>query len=170
MSYHETDTSSCSWYILHEASFPSFELSACAGSPKLHQIRSPIPSFLPPPPLSISPWPVRQLADLERAGGSQSIGMGPLQISYPSVEFQNQLRDGVAPIEACAFNAPRCEFLAVDASALRVWGLRRVIKTIMAPSTVRYTVYTPGGRFSVGPEEVVFSMSKHERYSFNMLV
>lgn len=64
--------------------------------------------------------------------------MGPVQISYPSVEFKNQLRDGVAPIEACAFNAPRREFIAVDASALRVWGLKRVIKTIMAPSKVRY--------------------------------
>ncbi len=68
--------------------------------------------------------------------------MRPLQISYPSVEFQNQLRDGVAPIEACAFNARRCEFIAVDASALRVWGLKRVIKTIMAPSKVRYRTST----------------------------
>lgn len=63
--------------------------------------------------------------------------MGLLQISYPSVEFKNQLRDGVAPIEACAFNAPRREFIAVDASALRVWSLTRVIKTIMAPGKVR---------------------------------
>eukprot|EP00903_Cladosiphon_okamuranus_P010537 g9967.t1 len=62
--------------------------------------------------------------------------MSPVQISYPSVEFKNQLRDGVAPIEACAFNAPRREFIAVDASALRVWGLKRVIKTIMAPRKV----------------------------------
>ncbi|CAM9177663.1 unnamed protein product, partial [Ectocarpus fasciculatus] len=62
--------------------------------------------------------------------------MAPLQISYPSVEFKNQLRDGVAPIEACAFNTPRREFLAVDASALRVWSLKRVVKTIMAPSKV----------------------------------
>lgn len=65
--------------------------------------------------------------------------MAPLQISYPSVEFKNQLRDGVAPIEACAFNTPRREFLAVDASALRVWSLKRVVKTIMAPSKVRYS-------------------------------
>ena len=65
--------------------------------------------------------------------------MGPVQISHPSVEFKNQLRDGVAPIEACAFHAPRREFIAVDASALRVWGLQRVIKTIMAPNEVRYT-------------------------------
>ncbi|CAN0265170.1 unnamed protein product, partial [Pylaiella littoralis] len=60
--------------------------------------------------------------------------MGPLQISQTSIEFKNQLRDGVSPIDACAFNAPRREFLAVDASALRLWGLKRVIKTIMAPS------------------------------------
>lgn len=66
--------------------------------------------------------------------------MPPLQISHPSIVFKNQLRDGVAPIEACAFNAPRREFLAVDASALRVWGLKRVIKTIMAPSKVRYAL------------------------------
>lgn len=63
--------------------------------------------------------------------------MGPLKISHPSIEFKNQLRDGVAPIEACAFNAPRREFLAVDASVLRVWGLKRVVKTVMAPSKVR---------------------------------
>ncbi|CAM9258655.1 unnamed protein product [Ectocarpus sp. 4 AP-2014] len=62
--------------------------------------------------------------------------MGPMQISYPSLEFKNQLRDGVAPIEACAFNTPRREFLAVDASALRVWSLKRVVKTIMAPNKV----------------------------------
>lgn len=85
--------------------------------------------------------------------------MGPAQISYPSVEFKNQLRDGVAPIEACAFNAPRREFIAVDASALRVWGLTRVIKTIMPPSTVRYctkfmlsAVPTVGRAHSTGHE------------------
>ena len=59
-------------------------------------------------------------------------------ISYPSLEFKNQLRDGVAPIEACAFNGPRHEFLAVDASALRVWGLKREIKAVMAPSKTRF--------------------------------
>lgn len=63
--------------------------------------------------------------------------MGPPQVSYPSIEFKNQLRDGVAPIEACAFNALRREFLAVGASALRIWSLKRVIKTIMAPAKVR---------------------------------
>lgn len=61
-------------------------------------------------------------------------------ISYPSLEFKNQLRDGVAPIEACAFNGPRQEFLAVDASALRVWGLRREVKAIMTPSKIRFVV------------------------------
>lgn len=66
--------------------------------------------------------------------------MPPTQISHPSIVFKNQLRDGVTPIEACAFNATRREFLAVDASALRVWGLKRIIKTIMAPSKVRYAL------------------------------
>lgn len=76
--------------------------------------------------------------------------MGPVQISYPSVEFKNQLRDGVAPIEACAFNAPRREFIAVDASALRVWGLKRVMKTIMAPSKVRYSSDSTSRTYELG--------------------
>lgn len=59
--------------------------------------------------------------------------MALAHISHPSLEYRSQLRDGVAPIEAFAFNAPRREFLAVDASALRVWSLQREIKTIMAP-------------------------------------
>lgn len=61
-------------------------------------------------------------------------------ISYPSLEFKNQLRDGIAPIDACAFNAPRHEFLAVDASTLRVWGFKREIKAIMAPGKIRFVV------------------------------
>lgn len=56
-----------------------------------------------------------------------------LNVSYGSLEFKTQLRDGVAPIEACAFNTVRREFLAVDAAALRVWDVKREVKAIMAP-------------------------------------
>lgn len=70
-------------------------------------------------------------------------------ISYPSLEFKNQLRDGVAPIEACAFNASRHEFLAVDASALRVWGLKREIKAVMAPSKTRFVTAVHYQRLAV---------------------
>ena len=56
--------------------------------------------------------------------------MAAVRIACSSLEFKNQLRDGIAPIEACAFNTPRREFLAVDACALRVWSLTREIKSI----------------------------------------
>lgn len=66
------------------------------------------------------------------------------RISHHSLELCSQLRDGITPIEACAFNGSRRELLAVDAGAARIWGLRREIKTIMVPQD-RYTVWLLSG-------------------------
>lgn len=57
----------------------------------------------------------------------------PPGTAHSSLILKKQLRDGVAPIEACAFNTLRHEFLAVDTAALRVWSLKRELKTVMSP-------------------------------------